>query len=100
MFNTVPHETARAIDTAFSEGVERFQHWRPWFDGDDRRNILFASVQASVHKIFSCTFSCFWPVTPLKKIGIGITVTSHSFLWMSACFLQQHAVHAKVTSSV
>ena len=45
VFSTVPHETARHIDTAHSDGVERFQHWRPWFDGDDRRNILFASVQ-------------------------------------------------------
>jgi hypothetical protein len=45
VFNTVPTETTRHIDTVFSDGVERFQHWRPWFDGDDRRNILFASVQ-------------------------------------------------------
>jgi Histone deacetylase domain len=45
VFHTVPHETARAIDTPYSDGVERFQHWRPWFDGDDRRCILFASVQ-------------------------------------------------------
>lgn len=45
VFSTVPHETARTINTPFSVGMETFQQWRPWFDGDDRRNILFASVQ-------------------------------------------------------
>lgn len=45
VFSTVPHEATRSISTPFSDGVERFQQWRPWFDGDDRRNILFASVQ-------------------------------------------------------
>ena len=39
---------ARAT-TSFA-GVETYHHWRPWFDGADRRNILFASVQGYGHR--------------------------------------------------
>jgi acetoin utilization deacetylase AcuC-like enzyme len=42
--NTVPSQSTRTYTTPFGDGVEAYHHWRPWLDGEDRRNILFASV--------------------------------------------------------
>jgi hypothetical protein len=48
--NTVPSRTTRTYETPFGEGAESYHHWRPWFDGDDRRNVLFGSVQGYGHR--------------------------------------------------
>ena len=50
MTNTAPSSSARAYATPFGEGRETYYHWRPWFDGDDRRNLLFGSVQGYGHR--------------------------------------------------
>jgi hypothetical protein len=55
--SVVPSQQRFSFKTPLSEGVQTFQVWRPWLDGNDADNIFFASVQGYGPKVRLFTYN-------------------------------------------